>query len=345
MPLRIVELVFSLLRLPLLVTMECAFVPAAAHPVCGRHSRPSAVSNVRAGSHAWRTGGTAAAARLLPRQVAVEQRSAPHGVRMLSSNELRPGVTVEMDGSVWRVTEFLHVKPGKGAAFVRTKLKNMETGAALEKTFKVWFLLRLQLARAGLAGCAGGCGAHRELWVQGLESPSTGVVFASLTLGFWTCVLAFLCSGWWFIPAIPLVSLVPRPSQAGETVKQASLEKVTMQHTYVDGDDYVFMNMETYDEERLTAKVIGDRVKYMKEGLDVEVLKHNDRVLDVDLPTTITLRVTDTEPGVRGNTANNALKPATLETGATVMVPLFIEIDELVSVNTVEGKYLSRAKE
>jgi len=128
-------------------------------------------------------------------------------------------------------------------------------------------------------------------------------------------------------------------------VKQASLEKVVMQHTYVDGDDYVFMNMETYDEERLTAKVIGDRVKYMKEGLDVEVLKHNERVIDVDLPTTITFRVADTEPGVRGNTANNALKPATLETGATVMVPLFIEIGELISVNTVEGKYVSRAKE
>lgn len=134
---------FFLLFLPLLVTMECAFVPAAADPVCGRPSRPSAVSTVRAGSYAWRTGGAAAAARLLPRQVAVEQRFAPHGVRMLSSNELRPGVTVEMDGSVWRVTEFLHVKPGKGAAFVRTKLKNMETGAALEKTFKVWFLLHL----------------------------------------------------------------------------------------------------------------------------------------------------------------------------------------------------------
>ncbi|GAB0494818.1 hypothetical protein MMPV_006114 [Pyropia vietnamensis] len=248
--------------------MECAFVPAAAHPVCARPSGPSAVSTVRAGSHAWRAGGAATAARLLPRRATIERRSAPHGVRMLSSNDLRPGVTVEMDGSVWRVTEFLHVKPGKGAAFVRTKLKNMETGAALEKTFK-----------------------------------------------------------------------------AGETVQQASLEKITMKHTYVDGDDYVFMNMETYDEERLTAKVIGERVKYMKEGLDVEVLKHNSRVLDVDLPTTITLRVTETEPGVRGNTANNALKPATLETGATVMVPLFIEIDELVSINTVEGKYLSRAKE
>ncbi|KAK1862327.1 hypothetical protein I4F81_004901 [Pyropia yezoensis] len=248
--------------------MRCAFVPVTVHAVCSCPSRSSAVSTVRAGSRAWRAGGAAAAARLLPRQAAVEPRAAPLGVHMLSSNELRPGVTVEMDGSVWRVTEFLHVKPGKGAAFVRTKLKNMETGAALEKTFK-----------------------------------------------------------------------------AGESVKQASLEKISMQHTYVDGDDYVFMNMETYDEERLTAKVIGDRVKYMKEGLDVEVLKHNDRVLDVDLPTTITLRVADTEPGVRGNTANNALKPAKLETGATVMVPLFIEIDELVSVNTVEGKYLSRAKE
>lgn len=169
-----------------------------------------------------------------------------------------------------------------------------------------------------------------------------GLVVVSACLPTLGVLPSYYCAFFFFL----FVDLLDhRPLQAGESVKQASLEKITMQHTYVDGDDYVFMNMETYDEERLTAKVIGDRVKYMKEGLDVEVLKHNDRVLDVDLPTTITLRVADTEPGVRGNTANNALKPAKLETGATVMVPLFIEIDELVSVNTVEGKYLSRAKE
>lgn len=157
--------------------MRCAFVPVTVHAVCSCPSRSSAVSTVRAGSRAWRAGGAAAAARLLPRQAAVEPRAAPLGVHMLSSNELRPGVTVEMDGSVWRVTEFLHVKPGKGAAFVRTKLKNMETGAALEKTFKVWCLLRLHPVRAlALAGGGGGSGTCHGVPVQGLLFLSASVV-------------------------------------------------------------------------------------------------------------------------------------------------------------------------
>jgi len=128
--------------------MDCAFVPAAGPPGCGASRPRAAAAIVRAGGTSWRTGGGGGAARLLPPTPAP---SAPcgcgGGVRMLSSNELRPGTTVELDGTVWRVTEFLHVKPGKGAAFVRTKLKNMESGAALERTFKV---------RGGGAGRFGG---------------------------------------------------------------------------------------------------------------------------------------------------------------------------------------------
>ena len=115
--------------------MDCAFVPAARPPLGGA-SRPRAAAIVRAGGGSWRTGG-GGAARLLPPTAAPSPPCVCGGLRMLSSNELRPGTTVELDGTVWRVTEFLHVKPGKGAAFVRTKLKNLETGAALERTFKV----------------------------------------------------------------------------------------------------------------------------------------------------------------------------------------------------------------
>lgn len=168
---------------------------------------------------------------------------------------------------VHRVVEFMHVKPGKGAAFVRTKLRNMKTGNMVEKTFK-----------------------------------------------------------------------------AGEMVPNANLDKVKMQHTYVDGSDYIFMNMETFEEERMTAKMLGENaVKFMVDGIDVEVLKHNDDILGVEIPKTMSFKVTQTDPGVKGNTAQGGgTKPATIETGAEVMVPLFIETGERINVNTEEGKYLSR---
>ncbi|PMB06553.1 elongation factor P [Fischerella thermalis CCMEE 5273] len=184
---------------------------------------------------------------------------------MISSNDFRPGVSIVLDGSVWRVVEFLHVKPGKGSAFVRTKLKNVQSGSVVERTFR-----------------------------------------------------------------------------AGETVPQATLEKSTMQHTYKDGDEYVFMDMETYEEGRLSAAQIGDRVKYLKEGMEANVIRWGEQVLEVELPNSVVLEVVQTDPGVKGDTATGGSKPAILETGAVVMVPLFISQGERIRIDTRNDTYLGR---
>ncbi|MGF1459683.1 MAG: elongation factor P [Leptolyngbyaceae cyanobacterium] len=184
---------------------------------------------------------------------------------MISSNDFRTGVSIELEGSVWRVVEFLHVKPGKGSAFVRTKLKNVQTGNTVEKTFR-----------------------------------------------------------------------------AGETVPQANLEKKVMQHTYRDGEDLVFMDMETYEEVRMTEDQVGDRVKYLKEEMEVNVVRWNEQILEVELPTSVVLEVTETDPGVKGDTATGGTKPAIVETGAQVMVPLFISIGERIKVDTRNDSYLGR---
>lgn len=184
---------------------------------------------------------------------------------MISSNDFRPGMSIVLDGSVWRVVEFLHVKPGKGSAFVRTKLKNAQTGNVVERTFR-----------------------------------------------------------------------------AGETVPQAVLEKSVMQHTYREGDEFVFMDMETYEEGRLKANEIGDRVKYLKEGMEVSVVRWNEQVMDVELPNSVVLEVTQTDPGVKGDTATGGTKPAIVETGAQVMVPLFISIGERIRIDTRTDSYLGR---
>lgn len=184
---------------------------------------------------------------------------------MISSNDFRSGVSIVLDGSVWRVIEFLHVKPGKGSAFVRTKLKNVQSGNVMEKTFR-----------------------------------------------------------------------------AGESLPQATLEKSTMQHTYKDGDQYVFMDMETYEEGQLSASQIGERVKYLKEGMAVNVIKWGEQVLEVELPNSVVLEVTQTDPGVKGDTATGSTKPAIVETGAQIMVPLFITIGERIKVDTRNDSYLGR---
>jgi elongation factor P len=184
---------------------------------------------------------------------------------MISSNDFRTGVSIELDGSVWRVVEFLHVKPGKGSAFVRTKLKNVQSGSVVEKTFR-----------------------------------------------------------------------------AGETVPQATLEKKTMQHTYRDGDDLVFMDMETYEEVRMVAGQIGDGVKYLREEMEVNVVSWNGQILEVELPNTVVLEVTQTDPGVKGDTATGGTKPAIVETGAQVMVPLFISQGERIKIDTRNDSYLGR---
>jgi elongation factor P len=184
---------------------------------------------------------------------------------MISSNDFRTGTTIELDGQVWRVVEFLHVKPGKGSAFVRTKLKSVQSGNVVEKTFR-----------------------------------------------------------------------------AGESVQQAILEKSNLQHTYVESGDYVFMDMTSFEETRLTSEQIGKGAKYLKEGMEVNVIFHNGKVLEVELPISITLKVTETDPGVKGDTASGGTKPALLETGAQVMVPLFISEGEMIKVDTRNDSYLGR---
>ena len=184
---------------------------------------------------------------------------------MISSNDFRTGTTIELDGQVWRVVEFLHVKPGKGSAFVRTKLKSVQSGNVVEKTFR-----------------------------------------------------------------------------AGESVQQAILEKSNLQHTYVESGDYVFMDMISFEETRLSIEQIGKGAKYLKEGMEVNVILYNGKVLEVELPISITLKVTETDPGVKGDTASGGTKPAILETGAQVMVPLFISVGEMIKVDTRNDSYLGR---
>ena len=184
---------------------------------------------------------------------------------MISSNDFRTGTTIELDGQVWRVVEFLHVKPGKGSAFVRTKLKSVQSGNVVEKTFR-----------------------------------------------------------------------------AGESVQQAILEKSNLQHTYVEAGDFVFMNMTSFEETRLSTDQIGKGSKYLKEGMEVTVIFYKDKVIEVELPISITLKVTETDPGVKGDTASGGTKPAILETGAQVMVPLFISVGEMIKVDTRNDSYLGR---
>ena len=184
---------------------------------------------------------------------------------MISSNDFRTGTSIEIDGAVWRVVEFLHVKPGKGSAFVRTKLKSVKNGSVVEKTFR-----------------------------------------------------------------------------AGEMLPQALLEKSSLQHTYMEGDDYVFMDIESYEATRLTAAKIGGSRKDLKEGMEVNGVSWIDTPLEVERPNSVVLEIKETDPGVKGDTATGGTKPAILETGAQVMVPLFLSIGEKIKVDTRNDSYLGR---
>jgi len=185
---------------------------------------------------------------------------------MISSNDFRPGVSIVLDGSVWRVIDFLHVKPGKGSAFVRTTLKNVQSGKQLEKTFR-----------------------------------------------------------------------------AGETVPQANLEKVTMQYTYKDGDDFVFMDTKTFDQMTINAATVGDAANYMLENTEAIVAVNEGNPLYIELAASVPLRITYTEPGIQGDRSSGGTKPATVETGIEIQVPLFIKQDEIVLVDTRDGSYQGRA--
>ena len=185
---------------------------------------------------------------------------------MISAGEFRNGVTFELDGNVFQVVEFQHVKPGKGAAFVRTKLKNVITGGVVEKTF--------------------------------------------------------------------------RPT---EKMPKAHIDRKTMQYLYEDGGLYYFMDLETYEQIPLSADQVGDSLKFVKENEEVLLLFYKGSVFGIEPPNFVELEITDTEPGFKGDPATGASKPATLETGAIVNVPLFVGPGEKIRIDTRTGEYMERA--
>lgn len=185
---------------------------------------------------------------------------------MASTADFRNGMTLKIDGALFTITYFQHVKPGKGGAFVRTKLKNVLSGAVVEKTYR-----------------------------------------------------------------------------AGEKVEEVRLERRPVQYSYTDGEHYYFMDQQTFEMIPLDADVIGeDQLNYLKENLECEGLVHGDTVISVELPNFVELRVVQTDPGVRGDTATGGTKPAKLETGAIVQVPLFLDEGEVIRVDRRDGKYIER---
>ena len=184
---------------------------------------------------------------------------------MISTNDFRTGLTVEIDGDVCAVVDFQHVKPGKGSAFVRCKLKNLRTGGVVERTFR-----------------------------------------------------------------------------AGEKLP-AHLERREMQYLYKEGDSFVLMDNETYEQASLSGEQLGDNVKYLKENMNLYLLTHNGNLIGVELPNTVELQVVAADPGIRGDTATGGTKPATLETGLIIQVPLFVDVGTRIKVDTRTGEYLERA--
>ncbi|MFA6074566.1 MAG: elongation factor P [Negativicutes bacterium] len=185
---------------------------------------------------------------------------------MISSNDFRNGVTIEIDNNAWQIIDFQHVKPGKGAAFVRAKLKNLRTGAVVERTFN-----------------------------------------------------------------------------AGEKVAKGHVDKRKMQFLYLSDGLYNFMDNENYEQVELTKEQLGIAVNFMKENMDIDVMFFQGQVIGIDLPTSVELVVTETDPGIKGDTATGGSKSAVLETGHTVRVPLFIEQGDVLRVDTRSGEYIERA--
>lgn len=185
---------------------------------------------------------------------------------MISSNDFRNGVTIEYDGQVWQVIDFQHVKPGKGSAFVRTKLKNLLTGGTVERTFN-----------------------------------------------------------------------------AGERVAMARVERREMQYLYQNAGEYIFMDTETFEQLGLTSDQLGDGTKYLKENMVCYVMLYNGQSIGVELANSVELTITETDPGLKGDTAAGGTKPATVETGAVVRVPLFLNPGDRILVDTRTGQYLGRA--
>ena len=184
---------------------------------------------------------------------------------MATTNDLKNGLVLNIEGQLWQVVEFQHVKPGKGPAFVRTKLKNVLSGKTVDKTFN-----------------------------------------------------------------------------AGLKIETATVDRRDMQYSYKDGDDFVFMDMSTYEQTYVSAETVGDAAKYMLEGQDVIVAFHDENVLFVELPAAVVLTVSHTEPGLQGDRSSAGTKPATLETGTEIQVPLFLNEGDKVKVDTRSGSYISR---
>jgi len=185
---------------------------------------------------------------------------------MITAGDFKKGITIEWDGGVWTIVDFQHVKPGKGAAFVRTKIKNVMTGAVVERTF----------------------------------NPT-------------------------------------------DKMPRAIIDTKEMQYLYNDGDLYYFMDPETYEQEPLGKDAVEDAVKYVKENMNVTIRYFKGKAFSVEAPNFVDLEVTQTEPGFKGDTASNTYKPATVETGYELMVPLFINIGDVIKIDTRSGEYLSRA--
>ena len=184
---------------------------------------------------------------------------------MISVNDFKTGVTIEVDDTVYQVVEFQHVKPGKGAAFVRAKLKNIKTGGTVEKTFR-----------------------------------------------------------------------------GGEKVHKAHLDKREMQYLYNDGSGYIFMDNENFEQISITAEQIGDGIKWLLENMNIQVLIFQENIIGIELPNFVEMTIIDTEPGVKGDTATGVTKNATVETGATVKVPLFVNTGDKIRIDTRIGEYLDR---
>jgi elongation factor P len=185
----------------------------------------------------------------------------------VSTNDLKRGMTLELDGTLYQVVEFQHVKPGKGGAFVRTKLRNLKNGSVLERTFN-----------------------------------------------------------------------------AGVNVGLAIVQRTEMQYLYRDGTDFVFMDTSSYEQHSVPQEIVGDMANYLTEGATAIIPVHEGNALGVEMTASVVLRVVSTDPGVRGDRVSGALKPATLETGMVVQVPLFVDEGDLIKVDTRTGEYLTREK-
>ncbi|MGI6227504.1 MAG: elongation factor P [Peptococcales bacterium] len=185
---------------------------------------------------------------------------------MISTNDFRTGLTIELNGDPCQVVDFQHVKPGKGAAFVRAKIRNLKNGSVTEQTFR-----------------------------------------------------------------------------AGEKVAKAVLDRRQMQYLYNDGENYVFMDIENFEQIFLTQEQLGDADKYLKENMECQVMLYQGKVLGMDLPNTVELEVVETEPGIKGDTASGGSKPAKLETGLVVQVPFFVNTGDILRIDTRSGLYIERA--